>query len=67
MSEFALKHEVPVLDLLPLLTTKIAEEQADPKDYFMDADHLTLRGNKIVANMIAEFILQENLIPSSLQ
>jgi lysophospholipase L1-like esterase len=66
MSEFALKHEVPVLDLLPLLTTKIAEEQADPKDYFLDADHLTLRGNKIVANMIAEFILQENLIPSSL-
>jgi hypothetical protein len=63
--QFAREHEVPVLDLLPVLAQRLEEQRAKPEDYFVDADHPSPRGNEVISKAMADFIERENVLPGS--
>jgi lysophospholipase L1-like esterase len=64
VSQYALDNEVPVIDLLPILSEK--EQGVKPEGYFLGELHLSLLGNEVVAEIIANFIRNEGLlIPES--
>ena len=62
LCEFARSHQVPAIDLLPLLAKSMKEENKTPGDYFLDQDHLSRLGAQRVAIMISDFIQQNKLI-----
>lgn len=60
--EWARARGVPALDLLPPLAEALVREGAKPGDYFLDQDHLSPRGSRVVAEMIVEFLTRERLL-----
>ena len=62
VSQYATEREIPVIDLLPILSEKIKEEGRRPEDNFLDADHLSPLGSEDVAEIIADFIQKKRLI-----
>jgi lysophospholipase L1-like esterase len=63
--EFALKQNVPSLDLLPLLNNYMQEHNMKPKDIFLDHAHLSPVGSKVVAGMIADFLNTQSEISNT--
>jgi lysophospholipase L1-like esterase len=61
LAQFAHDHDLPVLNLLPLLNEQLAAEGLSPEAYFLDEDHLTAWGGEVVAEMIVEFLQREGL------
>jgi len=62
LNQYAVGHEIPMIDLLPILSDRIKEKGAKPEDYFLDLDHLSPAGSKDVAQIIADFIQNKRLI-----
>ena len=58
LTSFCRDRNVPCLDLLPLLSRHLDEQQLEPSDLFIDADHLSDEGNKVVAEFIVDFLEQ---------
>lgn len=65
LTEYAESHGIPILDLLPLLSDRMRQERARPEDYFLDQDHLTSRGHRVVSEIIVETIRDRRLLESS--
>jgi lysophospholipase L1-like esterase len=62
VSQYALEHEVPVIDLLPILSAKAREQGVKPVAYFLGELHLSPLGSEVVAEIIAHFIQRQGLI-----
>jgi lysophospholipase L1-like esterase len=62
LSKYAHDNKVPVIDLLPILARKMAQEGFKPRDYFLDDDHLSAGGSETVAEILANFIQQQGLL-----
>jgi len=52
---FCEAQDVPCLDLLPMIAEELSYHNRTPEDLFLDDDHLTARGNQIVAEMIVSW------------
>ena len=63
VSQYARKHHVPVLDMLPLLYDRAQKQGVKPTEYFLDINHLSPIGHQVVAELLADFIRREGLIP----
>jgi len=53
VSRHALERSVPVIDLLPLLAERV-QGGISPQELFLDEDHLSDEGSKIVAGILAD-------------
>lgn len=62
LNEYASNIEVPVIDLLPILFKRMEEDGTRPSDLFLDEDHLTPVGSKIVAEILVGFVREEKLM-----
>jgi lysophospholipase L1-like esterase len=62
LETFARDRLVPSLDLLPALAGRVGVEEVEPADYFLDQDHLSARGSRVVARLISEFLVRESLV-----
>jgi lysophospholipase L1-like esterase len=62
VNQYARDHQVPVLDMLPLLDARAKEQGVKPTDYFLDINHLSPMGHQVVAEFLAEFIRREGLV-----
>jgi lysophospholipase L1-like esterase len=49
-------EKVPALDLLPALAERMKETGQGPGDYFLDINHLSPQGSKVVSELLADFI-----------
>ncbi len=68
LNQYAAQHQIPTLDLLPVLAEKMKTEGRASKDYFLDQCHLSPTGNRVVAEIIADFFLrQAGLFPDRSQ
>ncbi len=56
LKRYAGQHQIPALDLLPIMAEKMKIENQTSNDYFLDHCHLSPTGNLIAAEMIADFI-----------
>jgi lysophospholipase L1-like esterase len=63
VSQYARDHQVPVIDMLPLLSERANEQGIKPTDYFLDINHLSPIGHNVVAELLADFIRRERLLP----
>lgn len=61
VTRHALEHGVPAIDLLPQLADQLQAE-VRPQDLFLDQDHLTERGNRIVAQILADHLESLGLV-----
>lgn len=61
VSQYARNHQVPVLDMLPLLDERAKEQGVKPTDYFLDINHLSPIGHQVAAELLADFIRREGL------
>lgn len=55
LTQYAVSQDIPVLDLLPLLSESMAVEGVAPSAYFLDDNHLSPLGASVVAEMIVAF------------
>ena len=62
LTDYAVSRQIPVLDLLPPLAATMAAERTTPAAYFLDVDHPTPLGHRVVAEMIMEFLVAEELV-----
>lgn len=62
LNRYAISNEIPVIDLLPILSKKMEQQGLKPKDYFLDFAHLSPLGNRIVSDIIADYIQGERLL-----
>jgi lysophospholipase L1-like esterase len=62
LREFAEREGIPYLDLLPPLRARIEREHAQLADWFLDENHPSARGHRVIAELIADFILREGLL-----
>jgi lysophospholipase L1-like esterase len=62
LRDFAAARELPFFDLLGPLGAWLAREGAAPDALFLDEDHLTERGNQVVAALLADFVAREQLL-----
>jgi lysophospholipase L1-like esterase len=62
VSQYARDHQVPVLDMLPLLDARAKAQGIKPTDYFLDINHLSPMGHQVVAEFLADFIRREGLV-----
>jgi hypothetical protein len=53
------------LDLLPVLRAHAPVDGVAPADYFRDDDHPSLLGSLVVADRLADFIVDQRLLPDS--
>lgn len=61
VSQYAINNQVPVLDLLPVLDEEMKEQGMKPEDYFLDSNHFSPLGNRIVSEIIGGFIEEQGL------
>jgi lysophospholipase L1-like esterase len=59
---FAREHQVPAIDLLPVLSEKLHEQQARPEDYFLDDDHPSATGSIVIAEALSRFVEREGVL-----
>lgn len=62
VSQYALDHGVPVVDLLPLLSKKAKERGVTAERFFLGENHLSTVGSEVAAEIIADFIQQGGFI-----
>jgi len=60
MREVALEHDIPFLDLRPVLTTPDGFPVRDTR--LLRDGHLTERGHRLVAHAMASFVRERNLL-----
>jgi hypothetical protein len=60
---FARQRGLPALDLLPVLRARAKVDGLTAAEYFVDDDHPSLLGSLVVADVLAEFVLGERLLP----
>jgi lysophospholipase L1-like esterase len=53
---------IPTLDVLPLFLDIIDQEGSSPTDYFIDSVHLTEKGARFTAQVLAGFMLDSEVI-----
>ncbi len=63
--QHAAEHGVPAHDLLPILAHSLAAENLDPGAYFIDADHPTPAGSRVIAESLVRFVTRESLAARS--
>jgi hypothetical protein len=51
---YANARGIPTIDLLPLLVDRVRSAGALPSDLFIDHDHLSLEGHRVVAGLLRE-------------
>ncbi|OQY46025.1 MAG: hypothetical protein B6242_08955 [Anaerolineaceae bacterium 4572_78] len=56
LSQFAVEHDLPFLDLLPALAERMESEHKNPSDYFVDENHLSPLGNEMSSEIMVDFI-----------
>ena len=56
LTQFGREHDLPVLDLLPPLAQHMRNQAQSPDVYFLDEDHLSAYGSRVVAEMIVSFL-----------
>lgn len=56
---FCEAKRIPCLDLLPLLTDYLRSEQATPPSLFLDADHFSVRGSQVAAQLVVDWLGSE--------
>jgi lysophospholipase L1-like esterase len=61
LAAFCQDRNIPSLDLLPLLSRYIREHDLKPSDLFVDNDHLSEEGSKVVAHFIVNFLGQQGV------
>jgi lysophospholipase L1-like esterase len=61
--EFGRQLGIPALDLLPVLRARAKDDGLAPADYFLDDDHPSLLGSAVVADVLADFIVAQRLLP----
>jgi len=54
LARYAGENDVAYLDLLPVLSAYAAADSLSPDDIFFDHDHLTVLGNRLVSQAMAE-------------
>lgn len=54
IDSYAHAHDIPVVDLLPELADTIRSTGASPSDLFVDHDHLTIEGHRVVAGLLVD-------------
>jgi lysophospholipase L1-like esterase len=59
VSSFCMTNSVPCLDLLPPLAEHLLKERMQPEDLFLDRNHPSAEGNRIVGEMLAAFLRSE--------
>ncbi|MFC1452129.1 SGNH/GDSL hydrolase family protein [Verrucomicrobiota bacterium] len=64
---FCESNGVPCLDLLPLLADRMRTEEEAPRALFLDTVHLSAKGNRVVARMIADWLRSEPLLWSTIK
>jgi len=60
LTRYATSNNVPVIDLLPILSEKAKKEGIRPEDYFLDKDHLSYLGSETVSRIISDFIIKHD-------
>jgi lysophospholipase L1-like esterase len=63
LAEFARRHDVPYLDLLPVFRTYARENALEPSELFLDASHPTTLGHALAAREIRQFLVEHHLVP----
>ena len=61
VSKYALENGVPTVDLLPIMARRIGKG-GTPQDFFLDTNHLSPYGGRVVAEILADFIQSEGLL-----
>ena len=64
---FTKDYDIPAIDLLSALAAKIKDNMLDKNALFLDENHLSALGNKIVANILVEFIQGEKILCNDTQ
>jgi lysophospholipase L1-like esterase len=59
---FADERGLAVLDLLPAMADRMAAEGVSPDAWFFDQNHPTERGSVVVAELIEDFLVREELV-----
>ncbi len=54
IDDYTHAHDIPAVDLLPRLVDHIRTTGASPSDVFVDHDHLTLEGHRVVAGLLED-------------
>lgn len=54
---YANARGIPTIDLLPLLVDRVRSAGALPSDLFIDHDHLSLEGHRVVAGLLRERVV----------
>ena len=61
VTRHATARGVPVLDLLPPLA-RLVERGTKPRDLFLDEDHPSVQGSRIVAQILADDLMRQRLV-----
>jgi lysophospholipase L1-like esterase len=61
LARFAAEQDLPQLDLLPALIAAARRDGIDPTRYFIDYDHLSPLGGRVVAQLIVDELLAHGL------
>lgn len=62
LKDFAAKTDVATIDLLEILSKSMAQSGLTLRDLFLDADHLSVLGSEVVAEVIATHIVETRLL-----
>jgi lysophospholipase L1-like esterase len=62
VKDFCKQHSIPFLDLLPPLSQRIIETDADLDGYFLDTNHPNAQCNRVIARWVADFLRNEVLV-----
>lgn len=63
LREFAAAHGIHEIDLLPVLRMRATEAGVDPSTYFVDTNHLSPLGARVVGEAIADSLVGWDLVP----
>lgn len=62
LTQHAREHGVPVVDFLPVFSKMMKDNGTTPEKYFIDADHFSEEGCRVVGETIADFVESHKLI-----
>lgn len=66
VAQHASEHDVPVLDLLPILADKLTADGLSPDAFFIDVDHPTPAGSRFIAETLVEVVSQRTPLTRNL-
>ena len=59
LKSFCEAKGIACLDLLPLIASYLRSEQDSPQALFLDADHLSVRGSRVAARLVVDWLRSE--------